>query len=381
MCGARARTPLVLAGSVVGDEQSSLPQLSAPLIGAGLVGGALALAAAAAVFVRFPRAVIPVALATIAFRVPIELGGDSVKLLLPLYLTIGGAVVARAWSYWRGRAVDAPRAPQAARRDDRRVLALYAIQSLVRRRHLGGDRRTSASSTRRSSLLYGLAAAQKWDAKLLRACAATLVTVALVLVFAGFIEFARGRYLITIGGITAVGLRPVLPRAVAVLRPEHLRALPRDRDARRHGADALHREDAPRARQRAVLLAVLWAGLVLSLSQSSFAALLSGLIVLAALRWKAQTGADRHRRGAAGRRGLRDRVPVGHRRRADRQQERREDDERTLRSGHRRTDALGPEAVLRPRLGRLLELLPRATDSPSARSTDRRARPSRTPRR
>jgi len=35
-----------------------------------------------------------------------------------------------------------------------------------------------------------------------------------------------------------------------------------------------------------VLLAVLWAGLVLSLSQSSFAALLVGLAVLAALRWK-----------------------------------------------------------------------------------------------
>src|SRR4029078_2993050 len=35
-----------------------------------------------------------------------------------------------------------------------------------------------------------------------------------------------------------------------------------------------------------VLLAVMWAGLVLSLSQSSFAALLVGLAVLAAVRWK-----------------------------------------------------------------------------------------------
>ena len=33
-------------------------------------------------------------------------------------------------------------------------------------------------------------------------------------------------------------------------------------------------------------LALLWAGLVFSLSQSSFAALLLGLAVLAALRWK-----------------------------------------------------------------------------------------------
>ena len=33
------------------------------------------------------------------------------------------------------------------------------------------------------------------------------------------------------------------------------------------------------------MLAVLWAGLVLTFSQSSFAALLAGLFVLAALRW------------------------------------------------------------------------------------------------
>jgi O-antigen ligase len=37
-----------------------------------------------------------------------------------------------------------------------------------------------------------------------------------------------------------------------------------------------------------VLLAVLWAGLVLSLSQSSFASLLVGLAVLAAVRWRAR---------------------------------------------------------------------------------------------
>ena len=36
----------------------------------------------------------------------------------------------------------------------------------------------------------------------------------------------------------------------------------------------------------AAALAVLWAGMVLSLSQSSFAALLLGLLVLAALRWR-----------------------------------------------------------------------------------------------
>ena len=43
------------------------------------------------------------------------------------------------------------------------------------------------------------------------------------------------------------------------------------------------------------MLAVLWGGLVLTFSQSSFAALLAGLAVLAALRWDAR----RTRRGGA----------------------------------------------------------------------------------
>ena len=52
----------------------------------------------------------------------------------------------------------------------------------------------------------------------------------------------------------------------------------------------------------AAALAVLWAGLVLSLSQSSFAALLVGLAVLAALRWRPLAGAGGDRALAARRR-------------------------------------------------------------------------------
>jgi O-antigen ligase len=277
-------TPLVLAGSVVGDSQSSLPQLSAPLIAAGLVGGVIALLAAAAVFVRFPRAVMPVALATIAFRVPIEIGGDSVKLLLPLYLTIAGAVVARAWSYWRGRAVDSPRGPKLLDVTIVVYLGLYAVQSLY-----AGDVSVATQNFcffyAPFVLLYGLAASQKWDAKLLRVCAATLVSVALVLVLAGFVESARGRYLITIGGSAPSDFDPyfrvqsfffdpnIYGRFLAIVMLVVTALM-------------LYTEKTRRVLGAAVLLAVLWAGLVLSLSQSSFAALLSGLVVLAALRWK-----------------------------------------------------------------------------------------------
>ncbi|MBJ7458415.1 MAG: O-antigen ligase family protein [Thermoleophilaceae bacterium] len=281
-----ALAPLVLAGSVVGDEQSSLPQISAPLIAVGLIAGAIALSAVAAVFVRFPRAVIPAALATLAFRVPIEIGGDSVKLLLPLYLTIGGAVVARAWSYWRGRAVDDPRPPKLLDLTIVVFLALYAVQSVY-----AGDISVATQNFcffyAPFVLLYGLAAAQKWDAQLLRACVVTLVTVALVLVFAGFIEFGRGRYLVTVGGSQPSDFDPyfrvqslffdpnIYGRFLAIVMLVVTAVM-------------LYTGKTARVLGAALLLAILWSGLVLSLSQSSFAALLAGLIVLAALRWKAK---------------------------------------------------------------------------------------------
>lgn len=277
-------SPLVLAGSVVGDEQSSLPTLSAPLIGASALGAVIALAAAAAAFVRWPRAVVPVALATVAFRVPLEIGGDSVKLLLPLYLTIAAAVVARAWSVWRGRVADDPRGPKLLDVTIVIYLGLYAVQSLY-----AGDISVATQNFcffyAPFALLYGLVAQQRWDAKLLRTCVVTLVGVALVLVLAGFVEFSRGKYLITIGGSQPSDFDPyfrvqslffdpnIYGRFLAVVMLVVTAVM-------------LYTDKTRRVFGAAGVLALLWAGLVLSLSQSSFAALLSGLIVLAALRWR-----------------------------------------------------------------------------------------------
>jgi O-antigen ligase len=278
--------PLVLAGSAIGDATSSLPAFSAGLIALLLAGGALLLAAVAAVFVRWPRALMPVALATLAFRVPIELGGDSVKLLLPLYLAIGGAVVAGAWSFWRGRAVAEPVAPKLLDVSIVLYLVLYALQSLY-----ADDVAVAVQNFcffyAPFALLFGLASRQRWDAALLRSSVVTLVTVALLLVLGGFVEFARGRYLLSFGGATASDFDP------------YFRVQSFFFDPNIYGrflvvvmlivtAVMLYTEKARRVLGAAMILALLWAGLVLSLSQSSFAALLAGLVTLAALRFKAR---------------------------------------------------------------------------------------------
>lgn len=284
--GVLVLAPLVLASSVIGDKDSSLPELSPAFIAAGGVAGIAAVAAVAAIFVRWPRAILPAALATLAFRVPLEIGGDSVKLLLPLYLTLAGAVVSHAWLTWRGREVDAPRAPKLLDLTIVIYLALYALQSAW-----SGDPAVATQNFcffyAPFALLYGLAATQKWDAKLLRASVVTLVSVALVLVFAGYVEFARGQYLITIGGSQPSDFDPyfrvqslffdpnIYGRFLAVVMLVV-------------AAIMLWTARTKRIVACAVVLALLWAGLVISLSQTSFAALLAGLVALACMRWRAK---------------------------------------------------------------------------------------------
>ncbi len=83
-------------------------------------------------------------------------------------------------------------------------------------------------------------------------------------------------------------VRQLLPRQLAVLRPEHLRALPGARDDRASTTvvlwSARRREMRWSARRCSRGCS---AGLVTSFSQSSIAALLLGLAVLAAWRWDA----------------------------------------------------------------------------------------------
>src|SRR4051794_19431027 len=120
--------PIALLTTVTGDNESSLPHVSVPLAGAAGVAGLALVVAVAAAFVRWPRAVLPAALATLAFRVPLEIGDQSVKLLLPLYLVIAAAALAYAYSAFRGSA-DAPRPVRLLDVTLVVFLGLYALQS------------------------------------------------------------------------------------------------------------------------------------------------------------------------------------------------------------------------------------------------------------
>ena len=123
------------------------------------------------------------------------------------------------------------------------------------------------------------------------------IVAALALVFAavGFFEYATGRLLITNSKLLeANDVKPYFRVNSVFFDPNiygRYLALDDDRPGGR-AAVVAPAEGGVADRGRP---AVLWGGLVLSLSQSSFAALLIGLAVLAGLRWRVAAGARRGR--------------------------------------------------------------------------------------
>ena len=230
-----------------------------------------------------------------------SIGGSTANLLLPLYLVIAAGTLAG-----RCRASAAERRPP-------------------RRGRLGRDARRAAPATRRALargglewtlavvlVLYALQAAWSSDsdralenvvffyvpfavlfALLSRLAWTPRIAAASLGVLSGLAAGARGDRLRRVRDAPPAAepegdrLEPgrgLLPRQLAVLRPEHLRPLPGRRAgaARRLVAVAGATRDVALA---GLLCALLFGGLVLTLSQSSFAALLAGLAVLGGLRW------------------------------------------------------------------------------------------------
>jgi putative inorganic carbon (HCO3(-)) transporter len=271
----------------------------------------VAVAVFTALFRRHPMLLPLAVIAAIPFRIPIHAGGQEANLLIPLYLVIGGGVLATAWGQRKehrdaasaggAEAAIADRAqpPSTSASADSvtgpavlrpgllpkvlaAVIVLYALQS-VYSEDFSRALQNAAFFYVPFALAFTLLAG-RWDRRLLVWGLGVVAAEALVFVLFGFWEYAArhlvwnheviqsndfhtyfrvnslfwdpnvyGRYLaLTITAIVAALLWARNPRVVLSL-----------------GA----------------LVAVLWLGLVTTFSQSSFVALLVGLAALAALRW------------------------------------------------------------------------------------------------
>ena len=257
--------------------------------GAGLV----AVAALAFLFLRRPALIGLLALGVLPFRLAVPLGEETSSLLLPLYGVIASGAVAEIVRWLRrGRG---PAALEIAEAEpDRRLrlllialaafIALYAVQALY-----STDVPVALKNVclfyAPFAVLLRLLLDVDWTAARLRAAFWLVCGLALVFAVVGFYEYATGHLLLSNAKVQeANDLQPYFRVNSLFFDPNiygRFEALT---------IIALAATLVWSRRRRTVLLVaaalvVLWAGLVLSLSQSSFAALLGGLAVLAALRW------------------------------------------------------------------------------------------------
>ena len=297
---------LILGDQWHSTQVADLREHTSRMVGLGVVGalGAITLAVA---FRRWAL-LLPLAIvAVLPLRVPLHAGGDTANLLVPLYLVIAGGVLASVSRMW---AADAPRAggvvggtaPEdalataggggspAATGPARLlpwvlagVVVLYALQTLY-----SPDFSKSLQNVCfffvPFSLVYALLREVVWEKKLLLLVLWVIAVEAVAFVLVGTVEYAsrelfwnaqviRSNEFHTYFRVNSIFWDPnIYGRYLALVVVVAMSAL-------------LWAKERKTLALLTALVAVLWFGLALTFSQSSFAALLAGLAVLAAIRW------------------------------------------------------------------------------------------------
>jgi O-antigen ligase len=277
--------PLLILGDQWHSHQiADLRHSTGRLVALGLVGLAVT-AALAYVFRRWP-VLLPLAIvAALPFRVPLHAGGNTANLLVPLYLVIAGGVLAVVARDWRSR----PAGPVAGGgaswlpRILAAVVLLYAVQVLYSEDFSKGLQNACFFFVP-FSLVYGLLREVTWDRRLLTLVLWLVGIEAVCFVLVGSVEFVtkslfwndqviRSNEFHTYFRVNSVFWDPnIFGRYLSLVAVVAMSAL-------------LWARERKTLALLTALIAVLWIGLVPTFSQSSFAALLAGLVVLAALRW------------------------------------------------------------------------------------------------
>jgi putative inorganic carbon (HCO3(-)) transporter len=290
MLAALALTPVLLVANIWSTPQFE-PLRERPLLALGAgVGGLVALALGALAIHRRPELLALAAAAALPFRVPIDSGGDTANLLVPLYLVIAAGVLAYALPRLR-----APRGLAEADSDGAEhergllewllagAIVLYAVQAAYSSDFDGALKQTIFFYVP-FALLYALLVRIRWTAQLAGRCLIVLLVLATAFVGIGFVEYAKRELLLN-------------PKVISSNQFEsYFRVNSLFFDPNIYGrflvtvmlglvAVLLWSRRTALIAGCAAALALLWAGLVLTLSQSSFTALLAGLTVLGALRW------------------------------------------------------------------------------------------------
>lgn len=295
MLGALALAPVLLLDDVWHTSHLSIIHRHHLLAAVAAILILLAVAAAAWAIHRWPMAIGPLTMLTLPFRIPISTGSStSANLLVPLYFVVAAAVL--AWSVptllsYRTSVDPARRSPDRNRSLlFESLLAAYVVVYSLQALYSANFPQALQNEVFfyvPFALLYTVLRSLRWDRDQLRRC--LTLTAALAVLFAcfGFYEEWKQTLLWNPQLIAAdeqhryftvnsVFFDPnIFGRYLALVMVLVTAVLLYDR--------------RPRIQAGACgVLAILWAGMIFTLSRSSLAALLLGLAALAALRWRAK---------------------------------------------------------------------------------------------
>jgi O-antigen ligase len=254
--------------------------LSLGAVVAGVLVAAVAIAALVVLMRRRADAFPLLAILALPFRLPISADGRTVNLLIPLYLVVAAGVLAHLLPRLRKRE------EAGLGRLEWLLLAsivLYAVQGLYSADHAKAAENLAFFYVP-FALLFLLLRDVRWSTELLLRCLAIAVVLAVAFAGVGFVEYARKELFLN-------------PKVVAANQfDNYFRVNSLFFDPNIYGrflalvmiavtTFVLWRRKLRDVLIAAAVLAWLLAGLVTSFSQSSIAALLLGLAVLAAYRW------------------------------------------------------------------------------------------------
>jgi putative inorganic carbon (HCO3(-)) transporter len=268
-----------------------------PLEGVAAVVLGLALIVALAIpIARRPWLMAPLMVLTLPVRIPITLGGTTSNLLIPLYVVLASGTLAyaastlgfpRRWQRGEERYTPLGGDPRAAVWLERLLVAyvlVYAIQAAYSLDFQQALQQVVFFYVP-LSLGFCLLRRLRWTGELVRMCLLVAVGLAVLFSLVGFAEYAT-RSLLLNSKLVATNQNHayfavnsvfydsnIFGRFLAMVMVVLSVTLLYDRRWREQVAAV-------------GALAVLWVASVLSLSRSSLGALLAGLVVLAAIRWR-----------------------------------------------------------------------------------------------
>ena len=256
-----------------------------------------AVGGAAVVFYRLPWAFPVSAFAALPLRVPVQLGGETSHLLVPLYLVIAAGFVCfayRALTHGKRGATQAPVDGDPANGEAPLItwlyralaatLVLYAVQTAYSA-HVSNAIENAAFFLVPFAVLFVLLSDVSWTPRILGGVLAAVAGLGLVLAGVAFWEYAARDLLLSRGHLLQSNQLHLYFRVNSLFYDPNVFGRYLALVLVALGAYLAWARDARVAAVAAAVAAVLLGALALSYSITSLAALLAGLLVVAALRW------------------------------------------------------------------------------------------------